>query len=83
MYKIFLLPQAQKDLDSFSGKIFQQLKNKISSLSNNPRPSGCLKLTAEEGYRLRSGNYRIIYRIDDKEKNVYIYRIKHRKEAYK
>ncbi len=43
---------------------------------------GCLKLMAEEGYRLRSGNYRIIYRINDKEKTVYIYRIKHRKEAY-
>jgi len=77
-----LLPQAQKDLDSFRGKIFQQIKEKILSLSKNPRPSGCLKLTAEEGYRLRSGDYRIIYRVDDKEKIVYLYRIKHRKEAY-
>ena len=77
-----LLPQAQKDLDNFRGKIFQQIKEKILDLSKNPRPSGCLKLTAEEGYRLRSGNYRIIYRVDDKEKIVYFYRIKHRKEAY-
>ena len=77
-----LLPQAQKDLDSFRGKIFQQIKEKILTLSKNPRPSGCLKLTAEEGYRLRSGNYRIIYRIDDKEKIVCLYRIKHRKEGY-
>ena len=83
MYKIYLLPQAQKDLDNFTGKIFQQIKAKIFSLRNNLRPPGCLKLTAEEGYRLRSGNYRIIYRVDDKEKIVYIYRIKHRKEAYK
>lgn len=77
-----LLPQAQKDLDKFRGKIFQQIKEKILSLSKNPRPSGCLKLTAEEGYWLRSGNYRILYRVDDKEKIVYLYRIKHRKEAY-
>jgi len=77
-----LLPQAQKDLDRFRGKIFQQIKEKILSLSKNPRPSGCQKLTAEEGYRLRSGNYRIVYRVDDKEKIVYLYRIKHRKEAY-
>ncbi|NIM91459.1 MAG: type II toxin-antitoxin system RelE/ParE family toxin [Candidatus Aminicenantes bacterium] len=82
MYKIMLLPQAQKDLDKFRGKIFQQIKEKILSLSNNPRPPGCFKLTAEEGYRLRSGNYRIIYRADDKEKIVYLYRIRHRKEAY-
>jgi len=82
VYKILLLPQAQKDLDNFKGKIFQQIKNKIFSLGDSPRPAGCLKLTEEEGYRLRSGNYRIIYRISDKEKKVYIYRIKHRKEAY-
>jgi len=81
VYKILLLTQAQKKLDEFRGKIFQQIKDKILSFSNNPRPHGCLKLTAEEGYRLRSGNYRIIYRINDKEKIVYIYRIKHRKEA--
>ncbi|NOR54293.1 MAG: type II toxin-antitoxin system RelE/ParE family toxin [Candidatus Aminicenantes bacterium] len=82
MYKILLLPSAQKDLYHFKGKIFQQIKNKIFSLGDNPRPPGCLKLTAEEGYRLRSGNYRIIYRISDKDNKIYIYRIKHRKEAY-
>jgi mRNA interferase RelE/StbE len=82
VHKILLLSQAQKDLDNFRGKIFQQIKDKILSLSKNPCPHGCIKLTAEEGYRLRSGNYRIIYRINDKEKIIYIYRIKHRKEAY-
>lgn len=83
MYKILILSQAKKDLDSFRGKIFNQIKNRILSLSKNPRPSGCLKLTAEEGYRLRSGNYRIIYRISDEKNVIYIYRIKHRKESYK
>ena len=83
MYKIFILPQAQKDLDNLQTKIFNQMKNKISLLSNNPRPSGCLKLTAEEGYRVKTGDYRIVYRIDDRQKIIYIYRIKHRKEAYK
>jgi mRNA interferase RelE/StbE len=83
MYEILILPQAKKDLDSFRGKIFNQIKNRILSLSKNPRPPGCLKLTAEEGYRLRSGNYRIIYRINDEKNVIYIYRIKHRKESYK
>ena len=77
-----LISRAQKDLDEFRGKIFQQIKDKILYLSKNPRPHGCLKLIAEEGYRLRSGNYRIVYRINDKEKIVYIYRIKPRKEVY-
>jgi mRNA interferase RelE/StbE len=83
VYKIFILPQAQRDLDNLQSKIFNQIKSKISLLSNNPRPSGCLKLTAEEGYRLKTGDYRILYRIEDKEKIIYIYRIKHRKEVYK
>jgi mRNA interferase RelE/StbE len=82
VYKIFLLPQAQKDLDKFSGKTFGLIMKKVSSLEDNPRPHGCLQLTAEQGYRLRSGSYRIIYRIDDGSKDVFVYRIKHRKEAY-
>ena len=65
------------------GKVFNQLENKIAALSENPCPPGSIKLTAEEGYRMRSGNYRIVYRIEDKEKIVYVYRIKHRKEAYR
>jgi mRNA interferase RelE/StbE len=82
VYKLLLLPAAQKDLDDFKGKAFDILAKKIISLKENPRPHGCLKLTAEQGYRIRSGNYRIIYRIDDKKKEVFVYRIKHRKEAY-
>lgn len=83
MYKIFILPQAQKDLDNLQTKIFNQIKNKILLLPQNPRPLGCLKLTAEEGYRLKTGDYRILYRIDDKQKIIFIYRIKHRKESYR
>lgn len=83
MYKIVIILQAQKDLDDAQTKIFKQIKNKILILSQNPRPPGCLKLTAEEGYRVKTGDYRILYRIDDKGKVIYIYRIKHRREAYK
>jgi mRNA interferase RelE/StbE len=82
VYKIFLLPSAQKDFNSLKGKSFIQIRDKILALSENPRPTGCLKLTAENGYRLRSGDYKIVYRINDKEKKVFIYRIKHRKDAY-
>jgi mRNA interferase RelE/StbE len=81
-YNLYILPQARKDLDSLQKKFFNQLKKKILSLKSNPRPRGCLKLTAEEGYRLRTGKFRILYRVDDKNRIVYIYRIKHRKEAY-
>lgn len=83
MYKLRILPQAQRDLDDLHGKIFNNLKNKIVELANNPRPYGTLKLTNEEGYRIRIGDYRVLYRIDDKIKEVFIYRIKHRKESYR
>lgn len=83
MYKLFLIASAQKDLDDLPDQIFEQIKEKLLSLQNNPRPHGCLKLTAKEGYRLRSGEYRILYRIDDKKKCLFIYRIKHRRESYR
>ena len=83
MYKIALIPSVQKDLDHFDHKIFAQIQEKVESLSENPRQQGSLKLTAQEGYRLRSGDFRILYRIDDSNKVVYIYRIKHRKDSYR
>ncbi len=83
MHEISIIPSARKDLDYLDKKVFTQIKNKIISLASNPRPFGSLKLTAEEGYRIRSGNHRILYRIDDINRTIYIYRIKHRKESYR
>jgi len=83
MHKLLLIPSARKDLDTLPNQIFKKIKEKILRLKDNPRPHGCIKLTGEEGYRLRSGDYRILYRIDDTEKTVYIYKIKHRREAYR
>ena len=83
MYNIQIIPSAIKDLDRLDKNFFKQIKAKILALSSDPRPPNCLKLTAEEGYRLRSGNYRILYRIDDKNKIICIYRVKHRKESYR
>ncbi len=83
MYALKLLPQAQKDLDRLRGKIFSKIKNEILSLKDNPRSHDAIKLTDEEGYRIRIGDYRVLYRIEDKTKEIFIYRIKHRKEAYR
>jgi mRNA interferase RelE/StbE len=81
-YSLFLLPRVQKDMDRFGQKVLRQLLERVKSLAHDPRPPGSLKLTADEGYRLRSGDYRILYRIDEEKKAVYIYRIKDRKDAY-
>ena len=83
MYKIKLLPPATKDLDKFPREIFNRITKEIEGLCEKPRPFGSEKLTAEDGYRIRVGDYRILYRIDDQTKIVFVYRIKHRKDAYR
>ena len=83
MYKIILLPAAIKDLDRIEHKPFLQIKVRIDGLVTDPRPVNSLKLTNEQGYRLRSGDYRVLYRIDDPQKTVFVYRVKHRKDAYR
>lgn len=82
MYEILLLPSAQKDLDNLERQTFARIVKRIQALREDARPPGCLKLTDEEGYRLRAGDHRVLYRIDDSKLRVYIYRIKHRKDAY-
>ncbi|MDP8292863.1 MAG: type II toxin-antitoxin system RelE/ParE family toxin [Candidatus Orphnella occulta] len=82
-YALKIIHKAQKDLDSIKGKDFNFIKKKILSLSSNPRPFGCNKLIQEEGYRIRAGNFRVLYRINDSEKQVIIYRVKHRKQSYR
>jgi len=83
VYKIEIISSARKDLDRLEKKFFVQLKDKILALVSDPCPHNCVKLTADEGYRVRSRDYRILYRIDDRKKIVYIYRVKRRKEAYR
>jgi mRNA interferase RelE/StbE len=83
VYKIKVIPRARKDLDKVRGKIFEQIKNKILALAVVPRPRGSEKLTRKEGYRIRVGNLRILYRIDDKKKEIFVYRIRHRKDVYR
>jgi mRNA interferase RelE/StbE len=82
VYEILLLPPAQKDLDRLDAQAFARILKRVRALQTDARPPGCLKLTDEDGYRLRAGDYRLLYRIDDARQRVYIYRIKHRKDAY-
>ncbi len=82
-YKIIVKPSAQKDLDKIPDKELKRIASRLEQLRINPRPIGVQKLSDEEGYRLRSGNYRILFIINDKMKNIFIFRIKHRKDAYK
>jgi len=82
-FSILLLPSAERDCDRLSREIYQRCRKTLLKLETNPRPAGCQKLVGEDGYRIRFGDYRILYRIDDPSKKIYVYRIKHRREVYR
>ena len=83
IYDVIIPKSAQKELDKISNIYYYKIADKINSLENNPRPTGSLKLSDMEEYRVRVGVYRILYDIDDKTKIVKIFSIEHRKDAYK
>jgi mRNA interferase RelE/StbE len=83
-YKVIIERNAQKEAGKIPVKYRSLIDETILSLSSNPRPFGSKKLTEKEGYRIRVGNYRILYTVDDKAKVVVIYRIKIKgKSTYK
>ena len=82
-YTLFILPQAEKDCDRLDKLNYLRCKKAIQKLEKEPRPPGCKKLVGEEGYRIRAGDFRVLYRIEDSQRRIYIYRIKHRREAYR
>ena len=82
-YRIFILRCAQKELANLSTEPYNQAKQVIRQLAENPRPSGCKKLIGREGWRIRFGDYRVIYEIDDKNQIITILHIGHRKDIYR
>ena len=84
LYDVRLMPQAQKDLDGFSGKLLSRFEDIILGLYDEPRPRNSKKLSGGGSrWRIRVGDYRILYEIDDPQKIVKVYRIAHRKEVYR
>ncbi len=82
-YKIFIRASASKELAAIPKDSLQKVLDRIRNLEEDPRPVGCDKLSAQERYRLRQGNYRIVYSIQDKEQTIHVVKIGHRKEIYR
>lgn len=82
-YDLFVLPSAERDLDRLEKLVYQRCEKCILSLRENPRPHGVQKLAGDDGFRVRVGDFRILYRVDDEQKRVYLYRVKHRKDVYR
>ncbi len=84
MYEVYLERAAERDLRRLPVETFQRIVPHIHALAENPRPPGCRKLTGSENdWRIRIGDYRVIYEIDEGEKVVRVFRIRHRREAYR
>ncbi len=82
-YNVFIKSSAVRNLEKIPKKIAQQIVKRINSLAQDPRPHGNEKLSGEEKYRVRQGDYRIVYGIDDDRQIVEVVKIGHRREVYR
>lgn len=83
-YSLRVKKSAAKELEAVSTKADRQrIIKRIESLKENPRPKGAIRLSGSERYRIRQGNYRILYTIEDKALIVYVIKIADRKAVYK
>jgi len=81
-YKVFVDHRVVRELRSIPPKDAERIINAIDALSENPRPHGTKKLVKQPGWRIRMGNYRILYEIDDQHHIVNVYRAGHRRNVY-
>lgn len=82
-YTIFLTKKAHKQLDKLTNNIAEPIIEAISNLENEPRPNGSIKLKGRDSYRIRVGNYRVIYEIHDDELIIDVIVLGYRKDVYK
>jgi mRNA interferase RelE/StbE len=83
-YTVIIENKAQKDFLKLSAPHDTAIQKNIDVLEKEPRPHGMKKLVGtKNGYRIRVGDYRILYTIDDRQKIVTVYRIRHRREVYR
>ncbi len=82
LYSLDFSKQALKELEKISEPFYSNIKQAICNLAENPRPQGFKKLKGRDSYRIRIGNYRVIYDIFDKELIIEIVTLGHRKDIY-
>jgi len=84
MYRVLLERSAERDLGRLSSEVHGRVIAAIQELANNPRPPGCRKLVGSKNdWRIRVGDYRVIYEIADTIRVVRVNRVRHRREVYR
>jgi mRNA interferase RelE/StbE len=82
-YEIFFRESVWKELKKVPKADLKKILSRIEQLGTDPRSMGCEKLTGHELYRIRQGNYRIVYSIQDNELTVWVVKVGHRKDVYR
>ena len=83
IYRVTILRRAQKELGALAGDAYPRVRDAIGGLAQDPRPPGCLKLTGRDGWRIRIGDYRVVYEIDDSGRTVTVLHVGHRRDVYR
>jgi mRNA interferase RelE/StbE len=83
MYSILVAPSAIRDYKKIPRAELDRINSAIEKLALTPRPAHCKKLVNRDAWRIRVGDYRIIYEINDREICIVVIRIRHRKDVYK
>lgn len=82
-YKLKIKPSAAKELEALPPKELRRIVTRIRKLATDPRPSGSEKLSGHQLYRVRQGNYRILYAIEDADLSLVVIKIGHRRDVYR
>lgn len=82
-YSLLVKASAAKEVDALPSKDRRRLVERIRALADEPRPPGCQKLSGHDKYRLRQGDYRVVYLVDDAAREVTIFKVGHRREVYR
>lgn len=82
-YRLLIKPSAASELEALPTRDRKRIVGKIQRLTSRPRPRGAEKLSGEERYRIRQGDYRVLCSIDDEDKAIVIVKIGHRPEVYR
>lgn len=82
-YDVYIKSSAEREIDSLPRKVFGRVTDAILSLKASPRRRGCKKLRGRQAYRLRVGDYRILYTVDDSLRRVEVVAVGHRRDVYR
>lgn len=80
---VYLTTRADKELRQLPGAVYRRILNHIEKLTSTPFPVGSVKLVARPGRRVRVGDYRILYTVDGRRKEMTILSVAHRRDAYR